>query len=88
MCLTSLRRSALCHYTTIFWYPETYILGIIGTTVIISLIRLRPLQLIIAGYFVYWSTSYVKLTEFHFFGGDRPWDMDVAVLVMPYADWL
>jgi len=76
---------ALRHYTTIFWYPETYILGIIGTTVIISLIRLRPLQLIIAGYFVYWSTSYVKLTEFHFFGVvTAPWDMDVAVLVMAY----
>lgn len=76
---------ALRHYTTIFWYPETYILGIIGTTVIISLIRNRPLQLLIAAYFVYWSTSYVKITKFHFFGVvTAPWDMDVAVLVMAY----
>ncbi|GAX07741.1 O-acetyltransferase [Secundilactobacillus silagincola] len=75
----------LTHYTTIFWYPETYILGIIGTTVIISLIRFKPLQLIIAAYFVYWSTSYTQLTSFKAFGVvTAPWDMDVAVLVMAY----
>ncbi|GAX02681.1 O-acetyltransferase [Secundilactobacillus pentosiphilus] len=75
----------LGHYTTIFWYPETYILGIIGTTVIISLIRFKPLQLVIAAYFIYWSTSYVQETKFQFLGVvTAPWDMDIAVLVMAY----
>lgn len=75
----------LAHYTTIFWYPETYILGIIGTTVIISVIKFKPLQLLIAAYFIYWSTSYTQITAFKFFGVvTAPWDMDVAVLVMAY----
>lgn len=75
----------LGHYTTIFWYPETYILGIIGTTAIISLIRFKPLQLVIAAYFIYWSTGYVQETKFQFLGVvTAPWDMDVAVLVMAY----
>ncbi len=75
----------LRHYTTIFWYPETYILGIIGTTLIISVIRYKPLQLIIAAYFIYWTTSYTQLTTFKLFSVvTAPWDMDVAVLVMAY----
>lgn len=75
----------LSDYTTVFWYPETYLLGIIGTTVIISIIRIRPLQLLIAGGFIYWSTSYGQQTYFKAFGiVTAPWDMDVAVLVMAY----
>lgn len=75
----------LKHYTTIFWYPETYILGIIGTVAIISLIRSRFLQLVIAAYFIYWSTGYVHETKFQFFGVvTAPWDIDVAVLVIAY----
>jgi len=75
----------LSDYTTVFWYPETYLLGVMGTTIIISAIRLKPIQLIIAGSFVYWSTSYQQLTNFKAFGVvTAPWDMDVAVLVMAY----
>lgn len=75
----------LSDYTTVFWYPETYLLGVMGTTLIISTIRLKPIQLLIACSFVYWSTSYKQLTNFKAFDVvTAPWDMDVAVLVIAY----
>lgn len=75
----------LSDYTTVFWYPETYLLGVIGTTFVISVVRLKTVQLLIAGSFVYWSTSYTQVTHFKAFGVvTAPWDMDVAVLVMAY----